>query len=76
MSAPRDPADRMPKLIQICASQNDLFGLDADGNVHQYNFNTSRWMELGRGRSGQSRVPSGDEPATAPSARSEGQRIS
>jgi hypothetical protein len=30
----------MAKLIQICASQNDLFGLDDDGVVCQYNFNT------------------------------------
>ena len=73
MSALRDPAERsMAKLIQICASQNDLFGLDDDGNVHRYNFNTSRWMELGRGRSGQPGVASGDDPATAPSALSEG----
>ena len=42
----------MAKLIQICASQNDLFGLDGDGLVHQYNFNTNTWMKLGRGRSG------------------------
>ena len=38
------------KLIQICASQNDLFGLDADGAVHRYNFNTNSWIALGRGR--------------------------
>jgi hypothetical protein len=38
------------KLIQICASQNDLFGLDADGLVHQYNFNTNSWIPLDRGR--------------------------
>jgi hypothetical protein len=36
----------MPRLIQICASQNDLFGLDDDGRVYQYNFNTSQWREL------------------------------
>ena len=41
----------MAKLTQICASQNDLFGLDGDGMVHQYNFNTNTWMKLGRGRS-------------------------
>ena len=41
----------MAKLIQICASQNDLFGLDGDGMVHQYNFNTNTWMKLGSGRS-------------------------
>jgi hypothetical protein len=38
------------KLIQICASQNDLFGLDDDGIVYHYNFNTDSWMKLGRER--------------------------
>ncbi|HMH54399.1 MAG TPA: hypothetical protein VK548_29455 [Candidatus Acidoferrum sp.] len=38
----------MAKLIQICASQNDLFGLDGEGMVYQYNFNLHTWMELGR----------------------------
>ena len=38
----------MAKLIQICASQNDLFGLDAEGVVYHYNFNTNTWMRLGR----------------------------
>jgi hypothetical protein len=41
----------MTKLIQICASANDLFGLDGDGAVYQYNFNTKTWMDLGHGRS-------------------------
>ena len=41
----------MEKLIQICASQNDLFGLDGEGHVFQYNFNTSTWRHLGLGRS-------------------------
>ena len=40
----------MATLIQICASHNDLFGLDSDGVVHQYNFNTSTWISIGRGR--------------------------
>jgi hypothetical protein len=40
----------MAQLIQICASQNDLFGLDSDGMVYQYNFNTNTWMSIGRGR--------------------------
>jgi hypothetical protein len=42
--------NHMAKLIQICASQNDLFGLDAEGVVHHYNFNTNTWMRLGRGQ--------------------------
>jgi hypothetical protein len=41
----------MTKLIQLCASANDLFGLDGDGVVYQYNFNTNTWMTIGRGRS-------------------------
>jgi len=41
----------MTKLVQICASANDLFGLDGDGVVYQYNFNTNTWMTLGHGRS-------------------------
>ena len=40
----------MAKLIQICASENDLFGLDSDGVAYHYNFNTSSWVRLGRGR--------------------------
>jgi hypothetical protein len=52
--------ESMAKLIQICASQNDLFGLDDDGRVYQYNFNTSAWMRLGRGRSTQPDAPSAD----------------
>ena len=51
----------MPKLVQICASQNDLFGLDLDGQVYQYNFNTSSWMRLGLGRSGTAESTSREE---------------
>jgi hypothetical protein len=40
----------MTKLIQICASENDLFGLDSDGVVYHYNFKTSRWVRLGGGQ--------------------------
>jgi len=41
----------MAKLMQICASQNDLFGLDGEGRVYHYNFKTNSWMKLGHGRS-------------------------
>jgi hypothetical protein len=34
------------KFIQICASQDDLFALDEEGNVHQYNFNAQTWVKL------------------------------
>jgi hypothetical protein len=40
----------MAKLIQICASENDLFGLDGNGVVYHYNFKTNNWMRLGRGQ--------------------------
>lgn len=40
----------MAKLVQICASANDLFGLDVDGVAYQYNFKTDHWMRLGPGR--------------------------
>lgn len=40
----------MAKLIQICASENDLFGLDVDGAVYHYNFSTSSWVRLGSGQ--------------------------
>ena len=39
----------MAKLIQICASENDLFGLDSDGVAYHYNFNTNNWVRLGSG---------------------------
>jgi hypothetical protein len=55
----------MPKLIQICASQNDLFGLAADGTVYQYNFNSNRWTLLGRewgDAAGSPRGESGSDP--------------
>jgi hypothetical protein len=49
----------MAKLIQICASENDLFALDGDGVVYQYNFKASAWTKLGHGRGdpGQSPLP-------------------
>ena len=60
----------MAKLIQICASQNDLFGLDGDGIVYQYNFNSNAWTKLGRewGDSGGLPRPESRSPAKARSA--------
>jgi hypothetical protein len=40
----------MAKLVQICASANDLFGLDENGVAYQYNFKINNWMSLGHGR--------------------------
>ena len=39
------------KFIQICASQNDLFALDEEGGIYQYNFNTTVWVKLVASRS-------------------------
>lgn len=50
----------MAKLIQICASQNDLFGLDRDGVVYHYNFNTNGWVRLGSGK--HDSAGAGDDP--------------
>lgn len=50
----------MPKLIQICASQNDLFGLAGDGAVYQYNFSSNTWTQLGREWSEQAGLPRGE----------------
>jgi hypothetical protein len=49
----------MAKLIQICASQNDLFGLDGEGVVYHYNFNTNSWMRLGSGKQDGTRAAKG-----------------
>jgi hypothetical protein len=49
----------MAKLIQICASQNDLFALDEGGEVHQYDFKRRVWVQLvpGRAEEARSRLP-------------------
>ena len=48
MKSPSPEDNRRPKskLIQICASQNDLFALDADGIVYQYDFKGRMWERL------------------------------
>jgi hypothetical protein len=44
---PHRPEEQpVTKFIQICASQDDLFALDEEGNVHQYNFNAQTWVKL------------------------------
>jgi len=56
----------MAKLIQICASENDLFGLDADGRVYHYNFKTNNWVKLGRGQRDHGRSRHGEsQPRSA-----------
>lgn len=44
----------MAKFIQVCASQDDLFALDDEGRVYQYNFNTKMWVKLVPSRSDES----------------------
>ena len=46
MSARVEGGRRSGKFVQICASRNDLFALDEDGDVHQYNFTAKAWEEL------------------------------
>lgn len=47
----------MKRLTQICASYNHLFGLDEDGEVYQYNFNTKAWVKLAHGQGGEGPEP-------------------
>ncbi len=46
---PRDQT--AAKFIQICASQDDLFALDEEGNIYQYNFSVKTWVTLVASRS-------------------------
>jgi hypothetical protein len=52
------------RLIQICASRNDLFGLDDGGTVYRYNFNTKAWTILPPGSPGDTESPSGGTAAS------------
>ena len=65
----------MTKLVGICASANDLFGLDGDGVVYQYNFNMKTWMTLGHGRSnrGEFSLDDGQGASAPPKPLSEAQ---
>ena len=49
----------MTRFVQICASQNDLFALDADGDIHQYHFNVKTWVKLTANRESEEDVPTG-----------------
>lgn len=40
----------MAKFIQVCASQNDLFALDDEGSVFQYDFSAKTWVKLAGSR--------------------------
>ena len=58
----------MPRLIQICASQNDLFGLAGDGTVFQYNFNSNAWTQLGQDWGDQAEGPRAESRSTPKAA--------
>jgi hypothetical protein len=51
MNESRDRFEELAQFAQICASQNDLFALDGQGNVYQYNFHASTWERLAASRS-------------------------
>jgi hypothetical protein len=40
----------MTKFVQICASQNNLFALDEEGEIYQYHFNVKAWVKLAADR--------------------------
>ena len=50
MSPRVDNGSRTAKFVQICASQNDLFALDEEGSIHQYNFTAKAWEALDAAR--------------------------
>ena len=62
----------MFKLIQICASKNDLFGLDARGSVYHYNFATNDWLRLGRRRRDRGTTSGGTKAPVSPRSDSAG----
>ena len=49
----------MTRFIQICASQNDLFALDEEGEIYQYHFNVKTWVKLIPNRESEERIRSG-----------------
>ena len=53
----------MARFVQICASQNDLFALDAEGDIHQYHFNLKTWVKLTANRESEEGIPTGERGA-------------
>lgn len=52
MTTSRDEeVEGLAQFVQICASQNDLFALDGQGNVYQFNFDAITWEKLAGSRS-------------------------
>ena len=52
----------LTKFIQVCASQNDLFALDEEGDVYQYHFDVKSWVKLSATRATEKRRTGGPEP--------------
>lgn len=50
----------MARFIQICASQNDLFALDEEGDIYQYHFNVKAWVKLIATRESEEQAPRGE----------------
>ena len=50
----------MTRFTQICASQNDLFALDEEGEIYQYHFNVKTWVKLIANRESEERIRSGE----------------
>jgi hypothetical protein len=44
------------KFIQICASRDDLFALDEEGNIYKHNFSAQTWVQLIASRSHEKRA--------------------
>src|SRR5687768_9289577 len=51
MNPSPEESEGLAQFVQICASQNDLFALDGEGNVYKFNFNASTWEKLAARRS-------------------------
>jgi hypothetical protein len=49
----------MAKFIQLCASQNNLFALDEEGEIYQYHFNVKTWVKLIATREAEDKTPRG-----------------
>ena len=61
----RHPIQTVAKFIQICASQDDLFALDEEGDIYQYDFNAKAWGKLAASRSHGGTRLNGYRPRTA-----------
>src|SRR5687767_15300428 len=56
MNPSPEETEGLAQFVQICASQNDLFALDGEGNVYKFNFNASTWEKLAARRSREEQI--------------------